>query len=206
MMFSLNAFAAFTILLSFTSFVSATDYRLLVNKPSCQTMDQFKFKWVLAISVHWITSLSPPQLGYVWLRFSVPHPTGFSFETLCPVFDTSNTTVYNGGLYFRPGNYQGQNTDSMSFTRFDRKELTVMVHTWLIVAQALVFCVSLIISASQLIWCGKLVDSRSIRHTSTAPIIAFTLSPLSSLPPSADRPPEGAIIHRRSNAVRTYYK
>lgn len=149
------------------------------------------------------TESQAPQLDYVWLRFSVLHSICCSFETLCPVFQTSNTTEYNGGLYFRPGNYQGQNTDSMSFTCFDRKELTVMVHTWLIVAQALVFCVSLIISASQLIWYEKLVDSRSTRHTSTAPIIAFTLSPLSSLPPSADRPPEGAIIHRRSNAVGT---
>ncbi|XAO22389.1 hypothetical protein I312_101159 [Cryptococcus bacillisporus CA1280] len=80
MMFTLNAFATFTILLSFKSFVSATDYRLLVNKPSCQTMDQFKF----------------------------------NFETLCPVFEASNTTVYNGGLYFRQGDYQGKNTDTQA--------------------------------------------------------------------------------------------
>ncbi|AAW41072.1 hypothetical protein CNBA5500 [Cryptococcus deneoformans B-3501A] len=79
-MFTPNAFTALIALLSTTSLVLATDYRLLVNKPSCQTIDQFRF----------------------------------NFETLCPVFETSNTTEYKGGLYFYPGDYQGQNADTQA--------------------------------------------------------------------------------------------
>lgn len=200
MMFTLNAFATFIILLSFTNFVSATDYRLLVNKPSCQTMDQFKFKWVFAISVHWITS--PPN----W--------TTFGWDFLSPI--QSAVALRHSAQYSRRRTQQ-YTTAAYTFIQAITKERTPIVCpspvsiatswfwrfiTWPIVAQALVFCVSWIISASHLIWCGKLVDSRSIRHTSTAPIIAFTLSPLSSLPLSADQPPEG-VIHRRSNAVGT---
>ncbi|AFR92716.1 hypothetical protein C343_00600 [Cryptococcus neoformans C23] len=79
-MFTPNVFAHFTVLLSITGLVSAVDYRLLVNKPSCQTMDQFRY----------------------------------NFETLCPVFAISNTSKYEGGLYFYSGDYQGQNAETQA--------------------------------------------------------------------------------------------
>ena len=85
--------ASVTAATALLALVSAADYRLLVEKPSCVTMDQFN-----ARSVHLDQGDEKAD-------------TLFSFTQLCPVFPDAGAP-FNATSHFVPGDYSGDNTDS----------------------------------------------------------------------------------------------
>ncbi|ODN73677.1 hypothetical protein L202_07224 [Cryptococcus amylolentus CBS 6039] len=96
----------FTTLALIGTAVSAADWRLLANKPADQSIAQFQASCVPFLPL-------PPTMLRVLEILTGPTIGSNSFETTCPIFDTSNPDGART-TFFRAGDFQGKNTDTQA--------------------------------------------------------------------------------------------